>query len=90
MQALESTVFFGFFRVHDLKTKARSISYPRHSCEGRNPPRDSKTNAFCLGFGCSLVDASLRWHDEMGDFSGLEQAKWLVKFIPDSSAPSRE
>jgi len=41
MQALESTGFFGFFRMSDLKIKAQTISRPRHSCEGRNPPLDS-------------------------------------------------
>jgi len=33
---------------------------------------------------------ALRWHDEMGDFSSLEQVKWLIKFIPDNSVPSQE
>ena len=31
------------------------------------------------------MDASLRWHDEVSDFSGLEQVKWLIKFILGSS-----
>jgi hypothetical protein len=49
-------------------------------------PSIAKPPLFCRGFGCSRVDASLGWHDEMGDFSSLEQVKWLIKFIPDSSA----
>lgn len=50
MQALESTGFFGFSRVRDLKIKAHPTSCIRHSCEGRNPPINSQIITFYLGF----------------------------------------